>query len=163
MPNVDAACWCQLLMSIVDDDQCMAIPKQNSAKISVSPCFARVQFCLPVFGPFFCLFLPVFCPVLPLFCRKMPVFARLVWFRPNSPEFVCFRSSCACAVRYPLMLTVNVNCQCWLLMSTVDVDCWCWLLISTVDFDCWLQMSTVDVDFRLPTAYCLLSSVYSSV
>ena len=41
-------------------EQGVAIPNQNSAKLSVSPCFARVRFCSPVF-----------CPFLPIFCQKM--------------------------------------------------------------------------------------------
>ena len=43
--------------------------------------------------------MPGFCLVLPGFAR----FASFVRFRPNLPEFFSFRSSCACAVHYPLL------------------------------------------------------------
>ena len=72
-----------------------ANPNQNLLKLYVSPCFARVQFCSPVFCPFFarfCLFfarfrpiLPIFSPVSPRFCLKMPVFC------PSLPGFAQFR------------------------------------------------------------------------
>ena len=76
-----------------------AIPNQNSAKLSVSPCFARVRFRSPVFCPFlpiFCPNSPVFCPVSPRFRPNSPGFG-FVRFCPNSPGFVRIRSSCACA------------------------------------------------------------------
>ena len=43
-------------------DQGVAIPNQNSAKLSVWPCFARVRFRSPVFCPFFSRFRPFFAP-----------------------------------------------------------------------------------------------------
>ena len=79
-------------------EQGVAIPNQNSAKLSVSPCFARVRFCSPVFCPF----LPIFCPKMGKKWAKTGKFG-FVRFCINSPEFVHFRSSCACAVRHPLV------------------------------------------------------------
>ena len=69
----------QLAVTLVD--QGVAIPNQDSAKLSASPCFARVRFCSPVFCPFFVHFLPEngqkvgkkgqfrFCLFLPKFAR----------------------------------------------------------------------------------------------
>ena len=81
---------------------------------------------LPVFCSFFAAFrpiLPIFCPVWPCFCLKMPVFcpflpgfawfARFVLFRPNSPEFVRFCLSCACAVCYSLVTTATLGYSSW--------------------------------------------------
>ena len=83
-------------------DQGVAIPNQNSAKLSVSPCFARVRFRSPVF-----------CPFLPIFCLKMgKKWAKtgkfgFVCFCLNSPEFARLRLSYACAVRHPLFSTFH--------------------------------------------------------
>ena len=60
-------------------------PNQDSAKLLVSPCFARVRFRSPVFCPFlpsFALFRPFFAPFLPGNACFLPGFAR---FRPVSP------------------------------------------------------------------------------
>ena len=73
------------------DHQGVAIPNQNSAKLSVSPCFARVRFRLPIFCPF----LPVFCAVSHDFARFLPRFAT---FLPKNacffPGFARFRPVC---------------------------------------------------------------------
>ena len=62
--------------------------------------FARVRFRLPIFLPFFYRFLPgfaqfraFFAPFLHTKKRVLPDFAQFARFRPNLPEFVCFRSS----------------------------------------------------------------------
>ena len=87
-------------------------PSQDSAKLSVLPCFARVRFCSPVFCPF----LPVFCPFLPIFCPKMGrKWAKtgkfgFVCFCLNSPEFARFHSLCACAVCHPLVSIQMFQC-----------------------------------------------------
>ena len=76
----------------------MGIPNQNSAKLSVSPYFARVRFRSPVFCPF----LPIFCPKMGKKWAKTGKFG-FVRFCLNLPEFVRFHSSCACADRHPLV------------------------------------------------------------
>ena len=58
---------------------------------------------LPGFGfvrPFFC---PFFAPL----CLKMPVFCPVRQVCSDSPEFVCFCSSCECPVRCPLVVTLS--------------------------------------------------------
>ena len=58
----------------------------------------------------FARFLPVFAHFLPKNGQKMGKFG-FVCFCINSPEFVRFRSLCACAVRHPLVLEQWICCN----------------------------------------------------
>ena len=67
----------------------------------VCPIFARFLPSFVRFRPFFASFCPVFawkCLFFARFCLVSPSFARFVWFCPNSPGFVRFRSSPVCLV-----------------------------------------------------------------
>ena len=90
--------------------------------------------------------MPVF---LPVFAR----FARFVRFCPNLPEFVCFRSSCACAGRYPLF---QIPHDCTFLYrhswSELVKTCGLWkeLRLYTSIYLCWAFISTQLSKLGLP-------------